>query len=179
MTKERMQVRVREMLVNGTAKSKIFEQLSGQGVKDSQLAYAIAAYANPARRDAHRGKVRILIAIMLIQALIGFIVGFGLGAHTGPNAPWIVGGLLAAIPLAIGWGFYQNLVGAYNACIALTLIQFYRLFDGLASDPIATIVVVAINIGVLALVWYVREKLFPDFAVITPKKLKGRYVFSD
>ena len=179
MTKKRMQVRAREMLVNGTAKAKVFEQLSGQGVKDSQIAYAIASYADTTRRDAHRGKVKILMAVMLIQALIAFAVGFGLAARTGPNAPWIVGGLLAAIPLAIGWGFYRNSLGAYNAYIALALIQFYRIFDGFASNPIATTVAVAINIAVLVLVWYVREKLFPDFAVITPKKIKGRYVFSD
>ena len=53
------------------------------------------------------------------------------------------------------------------------------MFDGFASNPITTSVVVGINIAILALVWHVREKLFPGFVLATPKKIKGRYVFSD
>jgi hypothetical protein len=156
MDKKRMRTRARELLVNGMTKSKVFEQLSGQGVKDAPLAYFIASYVDPARREAHRGKIRILIAIMLIQALLGFVFGYGLGARMGPDAAWIAGGLIAAIPLWIGWGFHKNWVGAYNAYIVLTIIQAYQMFDGFASAPIATSLVVAINFAILPLVWHVR-----------------------
>jgi O-antigen/teichoic acid export membrane protein len=179
MDKKRMRTRARELLVNGMTRSKVFEQLSGQGVKDAALAYFIASYVDPARREVHRGKIRILIAIMLIQALLGFVVGYGLGARTGPEAAWIVGGLIAAIPLWIGWGFHKNWVGAYNAYIVLTIIQGYQMIDGFSSAPIATSVGVVINVAILALVCYVREKLFPGFVLTTPKKMKGRYVFTD
>ncbi len=179
MDKKRMRTRARELLVNGMTKSKVFEQLSGQGVKDAPLAYFIASYVTPAHRDAHRGKIRILIAIMLIQALIGFFVGYGVGALMGPDAAWIIGGLITAIPLWIGWGFHKNWVGAYNAYIVLTIIQGYRMFDGFTSAPIATSVVVVINFAILLLVCHVREKLFPGFLLTTPKKMKDRYVFMD
>jgi hypothetical protein len=29
-----------------------------------------------------------------------------------------------------------------------------------------------------AYVWYVREKIFPDFAFVSPKKVKGKYIFA-
>lgn len=179
MDKKRMRTRARELLVNGMAKSKVFEQLSGQGVKDASLAYFIAAYVNPVRRDAHRGKIKVLIAIMLIQALIGLVVGYGLGARRGPDAAWITGGLIAAVPLWIGWGFHKNWVGAYNACIVLTIVQAYQMVDGFAAAPFATSVAVAINFAILLLVWHVREKLFPGFVLTTPKRIKGRYVFTE
>lgn len=178
MNKKEIQASVRDLLGKGTAKSEVFAQLSGQGVKDSQLAYFIASYADPNRCDEHDRKVNILITIMFVQAVIAFLLGFGIGAKIGPNAKWIVGALIALIPLLFAWGFYRHRVGAYNAYLLLTIVQLPKSFEGFASSPIATSIVLAINIAVLAYVWYVREKLFPGFAFITPKKIKGEYVFS-
>lgn len=31
----------------------------------------------------------------------------------------------------------------------------------------------------LVYVWYVRQKIFPDFSFIAPKKIKGQYVFTN
>ncbi|MNO02469.1 hypothetical protein D3C76_1872660 [compost metagenome] len=50
--------------------------------------------------------------------------------------------------------------------------------EGLASGSVATFVGLAISIGLLVFVCYVRQKLFPDLAFLAPKKVKGRYVFS-
>lgn len=178
MNKKEVQAKVYELLAAGTPKAKVFEQLTGQGVKDSQLAYSIASFADPSRCDNHERKVNILITVMFIQALIAFFMGFGIGAKIGPNAKWIAGALIALIPLLFAWGFYAHRVGAYNAYILLTIIQLPRSFEGFTSSPVATSIAIAISVAVLAYVWYVREKLFPDFAFITPKKVKGEYVFS-
>jgi hypothetical protein len=178
MNKKEIQAKVHELLVAGTDKTKVFEQLTGQGVKDSQLAYFIASYADPVRCDNHERKVNILITVMFILALIAFLLGFGIGAKIGPNAKWIVGTLIAFIPLLFAWGFYTHRVGAYNGYILLTIIQFPRSFEGFTSSPVPTSIAIAVNLALLAYVWYVREKLFPDFAFITPKKIKGEYVFS-
>lgn len=177
MNKKEIQTKVTELLLSGAAKSEVFSQLSGQGVKDSQLAYFIASYADPKRCDEHDRKVNILITLMFIQAVIAFLLGFGIGAKIGPNAKWIVGPLIALIPLLFAWGFYKHKVGAYNAYILLTIVQLPKSFEGFTSTPIASSVGIAISIGLLAYVWYVREKLFPGFALMTPKKVKGRYVF--
>ena len=177
MTKTEIKSKVGELLSSGAAKSEVFAQLSGQGAKDSQLAYFIASYPDPVRCDEHSGKVNVLITLMLIQALIAFLLGFGVGAKIGPNAKWIVGGLIALIPLLFAWGFYANRVGAYNAYILLSIVQLPKSFEGFSSNPVASSIAVAIGIGLIAYVWYVREKIFPGFAFTTPKKVKGEYVF--
>jgi hypothetical protein len=178
MNKKEIQAKVRELLAAGTTKTEVFAQLTGQGVKDSQLAYFIASYADPNRCDDHERKVNILITIMFVQALIAFFLGFGIGAKIGPHAMLVVGALIALIPLLFAWGFFAHRVGAYNAYIFLTIIQLPRSFEGFASSPVATSIAIAFNVAILAYVWYVREKLFPDFSFITPKKVKGEYVFS-
>lgn len=178
MNKKEIQAKVHDLLAAGTAKTDAFTQLAGQGVKDSKLAYFIASYADPNRCDKQERKVNILITIMFAQALITSFLGFGIGATIGPNAKWIVGALIALIPLLFAWGFYTHRVGAYNAYILLAIVQLPRSFEGFTSSPVATSIAIAVNVAVLGYVWYVREKLFPDFAFITPKKIKGKYVFS-
>ena len=179
MNKKEIQAKVRELLLAKTPKATVFRQLSGQGVKDSQLAYFIASYADPQRCKRYQSQVNILIGIMFVLALIGFFVGFGIGAKISPNAQWITGALIALITLLFAWGFYANRVGAYNAYIMLSLIQLPKSLEGFTSDPIPTTIAFAINIALLAYVLYVQKKIFPDFAFITPKKVKGEYVFTD
>lgn len=178
MNKKEIKIMVQDLLSKGISKSDVFAQFSGQGVKDNQLAYFIASYADPIRCIEHSRKVNILITIMFIQAGIGFLLGFGIGAKMGSNAKWIVGTLIALVPLLFAAGFFKNRVGAYNAYILLAIVQLPQSFEGLKSSPVATSIVLAINISILAYIWYVREKLFPDFAFISPKKIKGKYVFS-
>lgn len=98
MDKKEIKAKVRKMLDAGTAKSEVFAHLAGQGVKGSQLAYFIASYADPKRCYLHDRKVNILVTIMFVQALIGFLLGVGIGAAMGPNVKWIVGTLIASIP---------------------------------------------------------------------------------
>ena len=178
MNKNEIQAAVTDMLGKGMGKSAVFAELSGQGVKDSRLAYMVASYADPDRCDAHDRKVNILVTIMFVQAVIAFLMGFAIGAQIGPAAKWVIGGLIAAIPLLFAWGFYRHKVGAYNTYLLLTIIQLPRSLDGFATNPVATGIALALNVAVLAYVLYVRQKLFPDFVFVTPKKVKGQYVFS-
>ena len=177
MNKVEIKAKVRDLLSSGVPKSEVFEQLSGQGVNDSQLAYFIASFAYPERRRKHRWKVNLLITLMVILAGIVFLVGFGIGAKIGPNAKWILAGISMLIPLLLAWGFYAHRVGAYNAYILLTIVQLPRSFEGFTSTPVVSSIGIAINIGLLAYVLYVREKIFPGFAFVTPKKIKGKYIF--
>jgi len=178
MNKKEVQAKVRELLIAGTPKEKVFEQLAGQGVKDRQLAYFIASYADQDHCDDHGNKIDFLVTVMFIEAMIAFFVGYGIGSEIGPNAKWILGSLGALMPLLFGYGFYKNRVGAYNAYIFLSILQIPRSFEGFSSSPVATSIAIGVNVAVLAYVWYVRSKLFPDFAFMSPKKIKGEYVFS-
>lgn len=179
MNKEQLKTKVAELLSSGIAKSEIFTQLSGQGIKDSQLAYVIAAQPDPILCYKHNGKVNALVTIMFIFALIAFFLGFGIGAKIGPNAKWIFGILLALMMLLFAWGFYNHKVSAYNVYILLTIIQLPKSFEGFMTTPITSSIGMAINLALLGYVWYVREKLFPGFILMSPKKIDGQYVFSN
>jgi hypothetical protein len=181
MNTKEIKAKVNALLSSGMAKAEVFAQLSGQGIKDHQLAYFIASYPDPARCEQHNGKVNALITIMFIQAVIGFLGGYGMGAEIGTNAKWIVGFLAGGIPLLFAWGFYTNRAVAYNLYILLSIIQLPRgVLEGFKSGLVGVAISIAmINIGLIAYVWYVRAKIFPDFVFIGPKKIKGEYVFSD
>lgn len=75
------------------------------------------------------------------------------------------------------WGFYKNLAGFYNAYLLLQVAQLPKAFKDFNTAPLITLVAVGVNVAVLAYVWYVRYKLFPDFLVLSPKKQSGKYVF--
>jgi hypothetical protein len=179
MNKKEIKSKVNELLASGTAKSDVFAQLSGRGIRDSRLAYLIASYVSPWLSEQYASKVNILLTLMFVQALIGFFLGYAIGAKIGPNAQWIIGSLIALIPLLFALGFYKNQVGAYNTYILLSIIQMPRQFNGFESSPVSTSIGLAIGFAILGFVWYLQQKLFPDFLFITPKKVKGRYVFSD
>jgi hypothetical protein len=179
MNKKEIKNKVNELLASGVAKSEVFAQLSGQGVKDNQLAYYIAAYAPPHLTEEYAGKVSTLVTLMFVQALIASFMGFIIGAKIGPTAQWVFAVLIASIPLLFAWGFYKNYVGAYNAYILLSVVQLPKQFTGISESPIATSIGIAVGLGILIFVWYLQRKIFPDFTFVAPKKIKGKYVFSD
>jgi hypothetical protein len=179
MDKKEIKKKVNELIASGVPKSDVFEQLSGQGAKDNQLALFIASYADPRLCVEYDGKVSILVTLMLIQSLLGFFAGYGIGASMGPIAQWIFGVMVAFIPLLFALGFYKHFAGTYNAYILLTIIQLPKQIAGLATAPAAaTAIALLVNLGILAYVWYVRKKIFPDFGLFSPKKSNGQYVFS-
>lgn len=179
MNKKEIKAKVTELLLSGVAKMEVFTQLSGQGVKDKHLAYFIASHADLNRCTEHDRKVNVIIGLMGIQAVFAFLLCLAIGVKIGPNAKWIIAGLAALIPLLFAWGFYKNNVGTYNAFIFLSIIQLPKAFQGFTKSPTASSIGIAIGIGMIAYVWYVRGKLFPDFAFITPRKINGQYVFTD
>lgn len=177
MNKKEVKAKVAELLLGNTEKSEVFARLSGQGVKDSQLAYFIAAWVDPSLCIKHERKVNLLVTLVFIHALIAFLIGFGIGAKFGVNAKWIIGSLGALILFLFAWGFYTHRVGSYNAWILLSIIQLPKLFDGFIVNPLASTIGITTSVGMLLYVWHVREQLFPDFTFVMPRKLKGHYVF--
>jgi hypothetical protein len=116
---------------------------------------------------------------MFIQAALALLIGFSIGSTIGPNARWVIGGLSALVPLLFAWGFYNHLAGAYNAYIVLSMGSAARQVEGVISGSISMFIGSVIGIGMFAFVCYVRQKIFPDLAFFTPRKVKGRYVFSN
>jgi len=178
MDKKEIKRKVSELLNAGNAKNEVFKALSDGHVKDNQLALFIASHPNQLLYEEHYKKVNGLITIMFLQALFAALLGLGIGSKMGPTAAWVVAALCALIPLLFAFGFYKNHAGTYNAYILLTIIQLPKMFTGITATPVATGIGIAIGLSMLGYTWYVRSLLFPDFTFITPKKIKGQYVFS-
>jgi len=77
------------------------------------------------------------------------------------------------------WGFSKNNVGAYNAYLILTITQLPRQLTGFEERPVSTLIGCLIGLALFAYIWYVRTRIFPDFNFIAPKKMNGKYVFSE
>ena len=179
MDKKEIRARADYMLASGRPRAEVFDLLAGRGLKDSALAYHVAAWPAPDRVEAQHGKVRVLIWVMAAQALLAFALGFGIGLNMSAGARWTMAFLIAAIPLLFAWGFHKNKVGAYNAYLLLSVIQLPRQFDGFSESPIASSLAIAVGLAILGFVAMVRHRLFPDFVWLSPRKVKGRYALTD
>ncbi|NML35481.1 hypothetical protein [Paraburkholderia antibiotica] len=179
MNKKEARNLIEGMLSAGRKKQDVFTALSGKGVKDRVLAYRIAAYADPQRCAANKAHIRALTVIACIELLFGMFVAFGIGAQISPISGLIFGVLAALFGALFVWGFAKNKANIYNGFILISLTQLPRAFQGFSTAPGTTTIAVAINMTLVAYVWFVRSRLFPDFAFISPRKTNGKYVFLD
>jgi hypothetical protein len=179
LSKKAVRLKVTEMLAAGQKKRDVFAALSGRGVKDRALAYLIASHVDPRRCAENKVHRWIIIALGYLQVLIAVGVAIYLALATSVTFGLLIGGLVLAITALFVWGFTKNIAGAYNAFLLLTIIHVPRQFEGFAENPTATILGLAIAIAMYAYVWFVRQRLFPDFFFMLPKKVKGQYIFSD
>lgn len=173
---------IRQKIEQGTAqgrsKTELFEQLRGQGLSDSKLAHDVAAEPAPALCIAHRSKVRVIVCLMLFQAVLGFLVVFGAGDSRHPFFTFGAGLVLVAINLAFAWGFYSNRIAAYNAYLVLRLLGFHNTIDELIRHPVVGGILLLYALGVFVFIGMVRSALFPDFALFGVRKIGGSYAFS-
>ena len=179
MNRKEAQAKVTELLSAGEKKQQVFAELSGNGVKDRVLAYLIASHVDPRRCAENKIHRRIVIAIAYIQLVLAVLAAL----YIAINMSVAVGLVVGAIGLLFGalfvWGFSKNRASVYSAFILLSLSQLPRQLEGFMDNPVATAVGLAIGIGIIAYVWFVRQRLFPDLAFLGAKKVAGRYVFTD
>jgi len=178
MNTREMKSKIKTSISSGLTKSQVFAQLSNPETNVRRLASLIAAHPDPRLRAEHNGKVTILLALMLVQSLLIFFAMVGALGESDSGGKWVVGALIAPIPLLFAWGFYRNVAAAYTIYIGLAIIQMPKLLEGATSEPISTVIAFALNVAMLAFVWYVRNKLFPDLSFLGPRKLHGQYVFT-
>lgn len=179
MNKKEIQIEIERRLSQGQSKSSVFQQLSGQGVKDRVLAYLIASYADPQKCDQHAKLIDAMIVISWLQLAWVVLIAIGLGLKAGLVVMLIATALLGGFAYLFVWGFTSTKAWAYNATIFMSIINLPQALKGFDKSPMASSVGFTLGIGLIAFTWYVRGKLFPDFQFIAPKKVKGVYVFSD
>ncbi|WP_431259335.1 hypothetical protein ACQ86G_03450 [Roseateles chitinivorans] len=158
------------MLAEGTGKTEVFRQLSGQGVKDRLLATWLANKPDLQAFAEMRLHVNILTGLMVLQALI--ILGITASVSV------FLGLALMLIPLLFAWGFRQPRAGAYNAYVFLSIITLGRNATHMFPLTAGSIVGFAISLGMIGYVFWVQRRLFPDTSFVGPNRKGRQFVFT-
>lgn len=178
MDKKQIKAAVANQLSLGDSKSKIFSQYSGKALKDAPLAVLIASHPDPRLCTKHEKLVDLMVVIAWIQLGLGVLASLAMGFTVGWGVAGIIAAVVGAFCYLFVWGFNNNKVGIYTASICLSISTLPRGFNGFMEAPLLNGTLVAISVALIAFTWYVRQKLFPDFAFLSPRKLNGKYVFS-
>ncbi|AIO36766.1 permease [Burkholderia pseudomultivorans] len=185
MNKKEAKTKVAVLLSAGTRKADVLAELSGQGLKDRVIAGLIASRPDPERCRRNKVHTWILIAIgiaqLIISVLLGIVLfeayGHGPGGSVAKGLALLFLALTVPLSLLFIWGFATHRVGVYHAFIVLSLLQLPKTLSDLPHDPATALPSLAIALALVAYVWFVRNRMFPDYGWLTPRKVDGRYVF--
>lgn len=178
MNKKEIKAEIQKLLSRGESKSRVFHQFSGQGLSDRVIANVIASHVSPELCAQHEKWIDAMIVISWLQLALGVLISFALAIDLGLTGALIIAGLIAGFCYLFVWGFTHSKAWAYNATILLSIVNLPKSLEDFGSSPTSSLVGLTLGAGLIAFTWYVRGKLFPDFAFIAPKKVKGRFVFS-
>ncbi|WP_025109082.1 hypothetical protein [Pseudomonas sp. H1h] len=179
MDKKEIKRQAMQMLEAGRSKTETFQALAGGAVKDKVLAYWIGSRPDPQLLERHAGKIKVLLGLIYVQALIGLLGGYLLGLTISSGFAIFLGLLGGGVPLLFAWGFYRNSAQTYTVYMLLSISQLPRLFKDYAEDPVSVIVGAVITLAMVFFVAWVKNLLFPDLGFMGSKKIKGQFVFSN
>ncbi|RQZ12883.1 permease [Burkholderia sp. Bp9031] len=186
MNKKEARTRIAALLSAGARKADVLAELAGQGLKDRVLARLIASRPDPALCRKNKVHTWILIGLGIAQLLISLVLAylFSAAANELGGAGTLGKGLavlflVLTVPLSLLfiWGFATHRVGAYHAFIILSLLQLPKILADLGHDPSSALPSLGVTVILVGYVWFVRNRLFPDFGWFTPRKVDGRYAF--
>ncbi|MBR8333361.1 permease [Burkholderia ambifaria] len=188
MNKKEARTRIAALLSAGARKADVLAELAGQGLKDQVLARLIASRPDPELCKKNKVHTWILIGLGIAQLLISLALGYLIAAAASESGDTGMLGnglavlfLVLTVPLSLLfiWGFATHRVGAYHAFIALSLLQLPKTIADLAHDPSSALPSLGVTVILMGYVWFVRNRMFPDFGWFTPRKIDGRYAFVD
>jgi hypothetical protein len=178
MNKKEVQAEINRRLASGESKSTVFRLMRGNEVSDRRLAYFIASYADPSLCLRYAKLIKAIIAASWVQLAFALLVAVAAGVKMGLIGCLLFVGFIGAFAYLFVWGFTHNKAWAYNATIFMSVINLPKTLGGFSETPGASAVTLLIGVALISFTWYVRSKLFPDFAFISPKKVNGTYAFS-
>ncbi|AOI94787.1 hypothetical protein [Burkholderia sp. LA-2-3-30-S1-D2] len=178
MNKKEAKTRIAALLSAGARKADVLAELAGQGLKDRVLARLIASRPDPELCRKNKVHTRVLIALGIAQLLISVALAY-LILVDGLNMGAAVLFLALTVPLSLLfiWGFATHRVSAYHAFIILSLLQVPKTIADLGRDPSTALPTLGVTVILVGYVWFVRNRLFPDFGWFAPRKVEGRYAF--
>jgi hypothetical protein len=148
MDKSEIKRKVKNLLAFGTGKSEVYSELSGPGVKDSQLAWAIASYPDQALYDRYKNLVRALVALLVLETitwLVSVVISWiSLPVGSSTRSGVLLTGVIALLPTFFAWRFYLLEGGRYSAYIsfaALYLVMYILEF------------LLQLKLSLLAIIW--------------------------
>jgi hypothetical protein len=179
MNNKELKHTIAKMIDSGKPKQEIFQALIAKGENISTVANLLASHPSQHAYEQNHKKINILIAFMFIWALISAPNGYITGLKTSIEYGWTLAFLSFLVPLLYAYGFYKNYAKAYNIFITIGLISIFFGFAKLFKLPNAdTYISLCFNTLLLVYAWYLRTQLFPDFFILSPKKVNGQYAFT-
>ncbi|WP_423380825.1 permease [Burkholderia sp. LMG 32019] len=185
MNRKEAKTRIAVLMSAGKRKADVLADLSGQGLKDRVLAGLIAARPDPERCRKNKVHVRILVALAIVQLMNGLTFAYGVSTAGDLGISGALGNGLVMLLLALNvllsllfiWGFATHRVGAYHAFILLSLVQLPKTITELGRSPSTALPSLVVTVLLVGYVWFVRNRMFPDYGWFTPRKVEGRYAF--
>jgi len=178
MNIKEIQVDINRRLANGESKSAVFQFMRDQGISDRKIARIIASYFDPQLGVQHARLIKAIIVIAWVQLALALLIALAAGIKMGLVGCLLLVAFIGAFAYLFVWGFTHSKAWAYNTTILLSMVNLPKALNGFTVTPIASSATLLIGIALLAFTWHVRSKLFPDFLFMSPKKVKGAYVFS-
>ena len=177
MNRKEAKTRIAVLLSAGTRKADALAELSGQGLKDRVLAHLIASRPDPERCRQNKLHIRIPVALGIAQLAISLMLAYYFATGAGNGLVLVFLALTVPLSLLFIWGFATHRVGAYHAFILLSLLQVPKTIAEPRTRSVDRAAEPAITVLLVGYVWFVRNRLFPDYGWFTPRKVEGRYAF--
>lgn len=178
MKKQDIRADIERRIALGESKSRIFQTLQGQGLSDGSLANLIASTADPTLLTQHAGYIKGMVVIAWVQLVLGVLIGLSLALKMGSGVGLLIAASIGGFAYIFVWGFQRNRAWAYNASIVLSIINLPKALGDVTTEPASSLFALALGVAWVAYTWFVRGKLFPDFALFGPRKVGGAYQFS-
>lgn len=181
MNKKEIKQKIAELINAKKTKSEVYKILTEQGENISLVAYLIASNPDPIAYEKNYRKINTLITIMFITALLAGLIGHGASLQAGFSKGTATFVTLSSIafPLLLAYGFYKNYARAYNTKIIFSLMSLPLAFINITKGLPGAYIGLGITLVILAFVWHLRSRLFPDFSILKPKKVNGKYIFTN
>lgn len=178
MKKQDIRADIARRIALGEGRSSIFRALKGQGLSDRTLANLIASHADPLRVAQHARLVQGMVAVSWVQLVLGVLIGLSLTLKMGSLVGLLLMAFVGGFAYLFVWGFRHNRAWAYNASLVLSIVNLPKALNDITTEPASSVFALTLGVAWIAYTWFVRSKLFPDFAVLGPRKVGGTYQFS-
>ncbi|MEY4766016.1 MAG: hypothetical protein RI907_2689 [Pseudomonadota bacterium] len=178
MKKKAIQAEVQRMLEMGLAKAQVLRHLVASGAQPRAAAHAIASYPQPELLAKHAKLVDAMVVISWLQLAFTVLICLVIGLRYGLLPTAIITALVGAFGYLFVWGFNHNRAWAYNATLIMGIVNLPQQMGGLLTDPASSAIGLTLSAALMGFAWFVRTRIFPDFAFISPRKANGEYVFT-